>query len=272
MYKPKFAYAIWSWGLDNKEQMVQAIKDIKEVGFFAFESVKNTIDLFRNNAAEFKAITEEHGVYPVSFYFYLSGNESKDIEDVESKMGFLQANNVHRMSLQAPGKKGGATKEELSNLLKTTEKIGRIAKKYDVVPCFHPHEGTMVMYENEIDFIMQNTDPEYISMGPDTAHLVLGKCDPVEIFKRYINRIKFVHLKDIMKDTEIETGADASKGFDVYSAFVELGNGNVDFKSVFKMLEENKYDGYMAVELDKTRYTHKESALISMKYLKTRQN
>jgi len=268
MYKPKFAYAIWPWGLDTKEQMIQAVKDIKEAGFLTFESVHNAIDVFKNNVSGFKAIVDEYGVRPVSFYFHQTGDFSTDIKNVETKIEFLQANDVHRMSVQAPQKKGGATQEELSRVLKTIEKIAKIVKKYDVIPCVHPHEGTMIMYENEIDFIMQNTDPECVSFGPDTAHLVLGKCDPVEIFERYIDRIKFMHLKDIMKNTEVKTVDGVNKGFDVYSAFLELGKGNVDFKSIFKILEENEYGGYLAVELDNSRYTNKESALISMKYLK----
>ena len=268
MYKPKFSYAIWPWGLETKEQTIQALKDIKEVGFFTFESVHNAIDVFQNNVSEFKTIVNEYGVRPVSFYFHQTGDKSIDIKNVETKIEFLQSNDVHRLSVQAPMKKGGATQEELARVLKIINKIADIANKHDVVPCVHPHEGTMIMYENEIDFIMQNTDPKYVSFCPDTAHLVLGKCDPVEIFKRYIDRIKFVHLKDITENTEIKVVDGENKGFDVYSSFLELGNGNVDFKSIFKMLEENKYDGYLAVELDKSQYSNKESALISMKYLK----
>ena len=268
MAKQKFAYAIWPWGLNTKEQMIQALKDIKEVGFTKFESVRNAIDVFKNNALEFKTITDEYGVYPVSFYFHQTGDEKTDVEEVKSKIEFLKINNVHRMSIQAPGISGrAATQEELAHVLKTIEKISHIAKEYDVIPCVHPHAGTMIMYENEIDFIMQNTAPEYVSFCPDTAHLVLGKCDPVEIFRRYIDRIRFVHLKDIMKNTETKVVDGENKGFDVYSNFLELGNGNVDFKSIFKLFKKNGYDGYLTIELDKSRYTNKESAQISKRYL-----
>ena len=268
MSKQKFAYAIWPWGLNTKEQMIQALKDIKEVGFTKFESVRNAIDVFKNNALEFKTITDEYGVYPVSFYFHQTGDEKADVEEVKSKIEFLKINNVHRISVQAPGNSGrAATQEELARVLKTIEKISHIAKEYDVIPCVHPHNNTMVMYENEIDFIMQNTDPEYVSLCPDTAHLVLGKCDPVKIFKRYIDRIRFVHLKDVIKSTKMKVVEGENKGFEVYSDFLELGNGNVDFKSIFKLLKENGYDDYLTLELDKSRSTNKESAFISKKYL-----
>ncbi len=269
MFKLKVAYAIWPWGLNKKEEMVQALKDMKEVGFSKFESVRDAIDVFKGGAEEFKAVTDEYNVRPVSFYFHQTGDEEEDVEQVKTKIEFLKKNNVKRMSVQAPGLKGGgATPEQLKKVLRTAERMSRITKEYGVIPCIHPHANTMIMFENEIDFIMQNTDPEYISFGPDTAHLVLGKCDPVEIFQRYAKRIRFGHIKDIKKNEkrkEIDAG---SKGFEIYSDFLELGEGTVDFKGVMKVLESVDYDGYMCVELDKSRFTNKESAKMSLKYLK----
>lgn len=266
MYKPKFAYAIWPWGLETKEQMIQALKDVKEAGFTAFESVESAVDLFQNNVKEFKDIIAEHGVYPVSFYFWQNGDETHDIGNVERKIEFLVANGVQRMSVQAPQTDGSPTSmENLKRVLKTIEKIGIITKQYNVTPCIHPHHNTMIMYENEIDFIMQNTDPEYIGFGPDTAHLATAGCNPVEIFKRYIDRIQFVHLKDLKEDVELESTGNT--GFDVYNNFMELGQGDIDLKGVFKVLKDHKCDAYMTVELDRTRFTSKESAKISRKYL-----
>ncbi len=266
MSDKKFAYAIWPWGTNTKEQFTQALKDIKEAGFQYFESVKNTVSLFQGNAGEFKTLTEEFSVKPVSFYFHMNGEEENDILDVERKLPFLEENGIHRISVQAVGITGRpATEEELIYTLDALNKIGKISKQYDVVPCIHPHYNTTVMYENEIDFILQNTDPEYIAFGPDTAHLKAGGCDPVEIFKRYIGRVKFTHMKDL-KDDNIDV-KDMQAGVEVYSNFRELGEGNIDFPSVFKILKDAKYDGYLTAELDVSRYSNKESAFINMKYL-----
>ena len=270
MYRPKIAYAIWPWGLDTKEQMVQALKDIKSVGYSKFESVRNAIDVFKGNAKEFKDVTDEYGVHPVSFYFHQTGDENTDVKEVETKVEFLVANGVYRMSVQAPGLTGRpASHEELRLVLRTIERISKITKKYGIVPCVHPHNNTMIMYENEIDFIMQNTDPDYVALGPDTAHLVLGKCDPLKIFKKYIKRIKFLHLKDIMKNTQVNiVNENIDKGFEVYSDFLELGKGNVDFKPIFDLLSDIGYDGYMCAELDNSRFGNKESAEMNLKYLR----
>lgn len=261
----KLAYAIWPWGLNKKEEMIQGIKDIKEIGFQYFESVVSAVDLYENQVGEFRAVMQEYEVYPVSFYFWQNGEEEHDVQGVQRVMEFLAANGVHRMSIQAPSKHGGATRSELDYVLKVLDKIGKITKRNGIMPCVHPHHGTMVMYENEIDYIMQNTDPELISLCPDTAHLTVGKCNPVEIVGRYADRVRFVHLKDIKKSTEVMALDEPGKGFDVYSSFVELGHGDVDFKGVLRILKKASYDGYLTIELDRSRFGNKESATMNYK-------
>lgn len=261
------AYAIWPWGLKKKEQMIQGIKDIKDVGFKYYESVYDAVSLFEDNVEEFKEITEHYQVYPVSFYFHQNGDLEHDVEGVREIMDFLVANDVHRMSIQGPRRNGETTREDLDYILKVLDKIGKITNDNDIIPCVHPHHGTMIMYEDEIDYIMENTDPDYIAFGPDTAHLVLGDCDPVAIFKKYVDRIKFTHIKDVDKGMEARVVEGERDGFDVYDSFVEIGQGDIDFKSILRILKENNYDGYLTIELDRSRYNHKKSAEISYNYL-----
>jgi inosose dehydratase len=268
MSNAKLAYAIWPWGLSEKAQMVQAIQDIKAVGYRYFESVCTALDVFKGNAAEFKAITDEHQVHAVSFYFYQRGDIEKDVAQVQNALDFLAACNVQRMSIQATGKKGGhATPEELKTVLAYLGRIGKLCKPYGIVPCVHPHSNTMIMYENEVDFVLQNTDPELIAFGPDSAHLTVGLCDPVAIYKRYAKRIKFTHLKDVKKKQQAQVD-NAKQGFEVYSSFLELGEGEVDVRGCVKALEAVGYDGYLTVELDSSRFGNKQSAEMNMKYMR----
>jgi inosose dehydratase len=267
MSKAKLAYATWSWGLQTKEQLIQAVADMNAVGFRHFESVCLTVALFKDNVKEFKAITEGNGVRAVSFYFYQSGQMDADVAQVQEALDFLAACDIKRMSVQAAGKKDGATEAELNTVLDYLTRIGKLCKPYGIVPCLHPHANTMVMYENEIDYVMQRVDPELIAFGPDTAHLTVGKCDAVEIFERYANRIRFTHLKDVKKNRKAE-GDDGKQGFEVYSSFLELGEGEVDIPGCLKVLEGVGYDGYLTIELDQSRFGNKQSAEMNMAYMK----
>lgn len=265
MGKAKLAYAIWPWRLEEKGQMVQALKDVKAIGYNAFESVESAIDLFGNNAKEFREVVAEYDVWPVSFYFWQRGDLKEDYERLKRKLDFMAELGVKRMNVQGPNRKVDITLEEVLEII---NQWGELAKPYGIVPCVHPHHGTSVMYEEEIDYVMQNTDPNYIAFGPDTAHLVAGKCDPAEIFARYAERIAFVHLKDLKKAQELET-TDTSRGFEVYGNFMELGEGDIDFSPIFKILDDVGYDGYLTLELDSTRTTNANSAQINMDYMQT---
>ena len=262
MENTRLAYTVWQWGTSTKEQFIQALKDITECGYSYFESVKTAINVFDGDASAFLSLCREYGAMPVSFYLGLS-----DVEDVILKLPFMAACGIHSMNVSAPTIKGRpATQEELDCNLRAINAIAKKAKEYDIIPCLHPHKNTSVMYESEIDFIMQNTDPALVAFGPDTAHLVAGNCDPVKVIKKYADRVRFIHLKDI-------TGAGAEvagmqSGVEVYGNFRELGEGIVDFPSVFKVLDGSGYNGFLMAELDRSRFGNKESARISMNYLK----
>lgn len=267
MLKAKPAYAIWPWGLKEKAQMRQAIQDIKEVGFNFFESVESAVALFRDDQAGFKSMTDEFQVYPVSFYFWQRGDRKQDVETVRQSLDFMAANNVKRMSVQGAGKKGGgATPEELKNVVDTCMEIGKLVKPYGIVPCIHPHANTMIMFENEIDFVMQNTDPDLIAFGPDTAHLMISQCDPATIFDRYADRIRFTHMKDVKKRHDVKGDGAEKQGFEIYSDFLEMGEGDVDFDAVFDILDRAGYDGYLTAELDKSRFGNRKSAEMNMAF------
>jgi len=267
MKKAKIAYAAWPWGLESKKQLIQALTDLKRIGFNNFESVCKTIELFDYDVREFTSIIKTAGVQPVSFYFYQTNDTENDLNRIKKSIDFLTASKIKNISIQAAYKEnGGATESELNNVLSYLEGVGRLCKPYAILPSLHPHTNTMVMYENEIDFIMERTDPDLIYFGPDTAHLTAGHCNAVSIFKRYAERIRFVHLKDVKKNKKSD--ADNSKqGFEIYSNFLELGEGDVDIPGCLKVLENTEYDGFLTIELDKSRFSNIKSAEMNKAYM-----
>ena len=261
----KFAYAQWPWGVTTREEFIQSCKDMSEVGFEYFESVKAFIDTFKDTPEDFKAITEEYNIRPISFYFHMTGNHETDIAEMKSKIGFVRDNGIKTVCISGVYSTIPATHDDLVYAVNTIKEYGKICKEYGVMPCIHPHHNTTIMYESDIDYLMENTDPEEIGFAPDTAHLIAGECDPVTIFERYKDRIRFTHLKDITGEMD---GGVMQYGVEVYKNFRELGRGMVDFPKIFEILKSVNYDGYLCAELDYTEFGNKESAMMNMKYLR----
>lgn len=263
----KYAYAQWPWGVRTRDEFIQSCKDLSETGFSYFESVKAFINVFQNDIADFLAISETYNIKPVSFYFHLNGTRENDIDDFVQKIPFMQQVGVRQVTIQPKGIVGRtATDEELREAVDTLIELGKISRENGIIPSLHNHFNTVVMVERDIDFVLQNTDPEEIFYCPDTAHLVAGFCDPVAIMDRYKERIRFAHLKDIVGKMKSGT---MEHGVEVYSAdiFTELGNGVVDFDGVFDVLRKVEYQGYLCVELDRSRFGNKESAQINKRFL-----
>lgn len=142
---------------------------------------------------------------------------------------------------------------EWNTLCQGLNKLGKIAKdEYGISLTFHHHMGTVVQTAEETERLMEGTDPEYVSLLFDSGHFAYCGEDSVAMVTKYVDRIKHVHLKDIRPEVVEKVKAeDMSFLAGVRAgAFTIPGDGCVDFDSIFKVLEEADYAGYMVVEAE----------------------
>lgn len=151
------------------------------------------------------------------------------------------------------GHKYVMNEEEWNTLCQGLNKLGKIAKdEYGISLTFHHHMGTVVQTAEETERLMEGTDPEYVSLLFDSGHFAYCGENPVAMVTQYVDRIKHVHLKDIRPEVVEKVKAeDMSFLAGVRAgAFTIPGDGCVDFDSIFKVLEEADYAGYMVVEAE----------------------
>lgn len=142
--------------------------------------------------------------------------------------------------------------EEWDMLCTGLNKLGKVAKDMGITLTFHHHMGTVVQTAAEIDRLMENTDPELFNLLFDSGHLAYCGEDYMYILKKYIKRIKHVHLKDVRPDVVADVKANhlsflqgVRKG-----TFTVPGDGSIDFAPIFDVLAENDYEGYVLVEAE----------------------
>ena len=142
--------------------------------------------------------------------------------------------------------------EEWDMLCTGINKLGKVAKDMGIALCFHHHMGTVVQTAAEIDRMMENTDPELFGLLFDTGHLAYCGEDYMTVLKKYAKRIRHVHLKDIRPDVVAKVKAEKMSFLQGVraGAFTVPGDGVIDFKPVFDVLEETGYEGYVLVEAE----------------------
>ena len=145
------------------------------------------------------------------------------------------------------------SKEEWSSYrerITTSARIG--AEEYGLTVGIHAHAAGFMDFEPELERLLSEVDEEILKICFDTGHHSYAGFDPVEFMHKYISRISYMHFKDI--DPEVKQKVlDNRTGF--YDAcgqgiFCNLGDGDVDFPTVRKILLENNFEGWCTVEQD----------------------
>ncbi len=140
-------------------------------------------------------------------------------------------------------------------LIGTSGRIGEIAARHGLRTVLHPHVGTQVETEEEVERFLADSA---LPLCLDTGHLLIGGTDPVALAKRYPERVGHLHLKDVRGELadEVRAGrlpyAEAvGKGL-----YVPLGDGDVDIEAMVRFVHEAGYDGWYVLEQDTALGAH----------------
>lgn len=150
--------------------------------------------------------------------------------------------------LVVPGMHHPNTLEHMKKVCDLFNIIGEKCKQAGIKFGYHNHDSEFrhkiedkVMY----DFMLENTNPEYVFFEMDIYWVVMAQQGPVEYFKRYPGRFKLLHVKDRK----------------------ELGeSGLVDFATVFNNAALAGVEN-LVVEVEQYDYQPRESVKMSLDYL-----
>lgn len=114
---------------------------------------------------------------------------------------------------------------------------------------FHPHIGTAVERESQIDRLLDETE---IDLCFDTGHHAFWDQDPLAYMKRVLPRIAYMHLKNVdgavrqrVLDGELSIAESYGAG-----VMCPLPDGVVDIRAVMQLLADRGFAGPIVVEQD----------------------
>lgn len=172
----------------------------------------------------------------------------------------------------------GLSKDEWRIFAKGADEIAKaVFDETGLRTVFHHHCAGYIETPEEIELLLEMTDPERLGLVFDTGHYLHGTgredADIVAALDRFADRIWYVHLKDL--DPAVARRSRA-EGWDYFTAmrhglYPELGKGCVDFPAVLRWLAKRDYDGYVLVEQDVLpgMGTPKESAARNREYIRS---
>ena len=162
-----------------------------------------------------------------------------------------------------PHENGVLTLENAKKAAEDFNKAGKFLKDNGLILCYHAHGYEFQPYEDGtlLDYIFKNTNPEYVSFEMDIFWIQFGGGDPVALLKKYGDRWKLMHLKDMRKGIKKDLTGGTSQENDV-----AFGTGQMDIPSILK---EAKKAGIKHYFIEDESSIIMEQLPVSIKYLKS---
>jgi inosose dehydratase len=141
------------------------------------------------------------------------------------------------------------TSSQWATLFQNLSKVAGLANERGVKAVVHPHVGTMIETQEDIQKVLAGTN---IGFCLDTGHMLIGGTDPVKFSEENSDRIQHSHLKDVnLKVVEkVRSGQLSYYEAVKQGLYTPLGQGDVDVRSIIKNLMAGNYQGWFTLEQD----------------------
>lgn len=283
----KIGFGTQLWLKDNHyENFHRMLDEMALIGFDGFEvCYPFLIEWYEHKPRELKTLLRMHGLELSSYYTGI-GFADRDacrngMEEFKRRCRFVAELGGQYVLLDGGEKdyhRSFATQDDyIQQIAATANHLGEYACSLGLTLAWHQHWGSIFETEEPFHRLMALTDPQVVGFCCDVGQIVLSGFDVLSILKRYVNRIKFMHYKDItfagrpqgaLWPAGIAAPVDqGGYGVDSRGRWVELGRGVVPFPEITQILLGAGYDGWIVDDFDYSGYSPVESATACIDYV-----
>lgn len=198
--------------------------------------------------------------------FFVDGKREETIQEFIKHRDFLHAMGAKVIGCSEQSRSiQGTTKavfkekpifndEDWQRLAEGYNELAKLAAEKGMKVSLHHHMGTGIQTPEEVDRYMSVVNDDVYLLF-DSGHLYYSEGSQkamLAVLEKYIHRIVHVHLKDVRDEVVAEVKAKdlsflegVKKG-----TFTVPGDGVIDFKPIFDILEKHDYKGWMVVEAE----------------------
>lgn len=136
---------------------------------------------------------------------------------------------------------------------------GEIAKKNGIRFAYHNHDYSFKALNGVVpqDLMIQNTNAALVDFEMDMYWTVAAGVDPIAYMKKFPNRFKLVHVKDLVK---LDKGEHES---------CIIGKGTIDYKSLLPQATQQGVQYFIVEQEAYTGTTELDAAKADAVYMKT---
>jgi len=257
---------------------------IARLGFPGIEPYRSLASHYLARPAELKDLLDRHGITMVtcsnggpgqSTNFIDPTRRQQTIDDhVAFARDFLAVFGCRHFKINMGARPPGGTSDaDIRAIAATIDEIGRRTAELGIRIAPHPHIWGPIERPEEVHRLMELTDARYVDLIIDTAQINLGGGDPLAMIVTYYDRLAALHWKDTRPEFRGYTGPTPTmEQHRQQILYKDLGAGGVDLPSIWSLLQERGYQGWITLDLDPPRPnegegTVEEKILINRHYL-----
>jgi inosose dehydratase len=269
------------WGGNIEE----GIKECARMGFDGIEPFRQHVMKYLDNPAALKKQADDAGI---AFSSCSNGgrglatnfiDRSQTAQTIKDHVAFARdfilpicGPTAFKFNMGRRPDGGVMTDDHIKTVAETLNEIGRQTIQFGIKAAPHPHLWGPLEREHEVRLAMELTDPRYVFMTADTAHLTLGGMDALKIVTDYYPRIAELHYKDCLPkyrgNSQSPTPEMHHQGVGLY---LDLGAGGVDLPAIHKFVLARGYKGWISLDYDAPRIeehqTVEQKVAANKKYL-----
>jgi sugar phosphate isomerase/epimerase len=218
---------LYSLRYEFKKDVPQTLQKVADMGFRQVE----VSGYYGYNPEEFKNILDKFN-FEVPGMIFGWDRFKNDFETLVNEAKLFGAKYVGVAWM--PHETGNFTVEDAGRNCGEMNEFAARSKKAGLTFFYHLHgfEFGDANGQPMIDFIMEKTSPDVV-FQMDAMWTLYGGCDPVWLMKKYGDRIKLIHLKDLRWGSgPVHTGNAPDP------TSVVLGQGQVDFPAILRLAKE----------------------------------
>ena len=234
----------YTWEMLGEEwhgRTVDLLDMVAAAGYAGIEITNTMIGEYADRPDDFADELEARGLHLAAFAYARPGGftdpaaRAADLAGAERAVGFVRHFPEPRLGLGGaahPSREDASAKLDLA--ISFYNRVGRLGARHGVSVNVHPHShyGSLLESAAEYQYLLDRLDPDCVSFGPDTGHIVRGGQDLLTCLRAHLGRITHLHLKDATAD----------------GAWVPLGEGLCDIPAVLALLGEAGYTGWVVAE------------------------
>lgn len=213
---PNFGIQLWTVKENMMEDAKGTLAKLASFGFKEIESYEGPQGIFWGMGHKgFKSYIDDLGMKIVS-------SHCDNLTDFDKKSE--QAAAIGMKYLICPHKGAQKSLDNYKVFADEFNASGKIAKKHGIKFAYHNHDYSFIPMDGQMpqDVMMQGTDPSLVDFEMDIYWVNFAHQDPIAWLKKYPNRFKLCHVKDLTKKVNNKQES------------CVIGTGVIDFKKVLK--------------------------------------